>query len=386
MTENAARCPRGRSWCAVALATLLSVSGCAWFGGASKPEWVDGTSREFTPVTYLLGEGQASSKSAAADQAYAAVARIFKAEVAAQAKDWESYLVVENRGTANTERRLTLEQVTNVSTDKVLENVKILDTWYDARHGIHYALAGMHRGQGEAALMDKMRELDRMVDTDVAESRQTPDKLTKVRDLRRAARNLVMREAYNADLRVVRSSGQGTPAAYRVNELTNELDQFLASHLVIAVTVEGDHAEPVQRSLMEGLIREGLHVVASPAGSEGSSPELLVRGTVRVFPIDVRDPQFKYVRWCSDFDIVEVGSQRVVGAVSRGGKEGHLSDREATAKALRVIQQEYSSDLAKAIASHVFGEASLPVHLAPPAGCPRDQVPAKPATSSSRPF
>ncbi|HEX7767265.1 MAG TPA: LPP20 family lipoprotein, partial [Nitrospira sp.] len=215
----------------------MALSSCTWFGGKSKPAWVDGTSAEFSSTQYLLGEGQASSRSAAADQAYAAVSRIFKAEIAAQAKDWESYLLVENRGSTNTERRLTLDQVTNVSTDKVLENVKILDTWYDAHQGMHYALAGMHRGQGEAAMMDKMRELDRTIETDLLEARQTTDKLTKVRDLRRATRNLVMRDAYNADLRVIRSSGQGTPAAYRVNELSNELDQFLSTNLVLAVEV-----------------------------------------------------------------------------------------------------------------------------------------------------
>ena len=76
----------------------------------------------------------------------------------------------------------------------------------------------------------------------------------------------------------------------------------------------------------------------------------------------------------------------LIGAVSRGGKEGHLTDREATAKALRVIQQEFSSDLAKAIASHVFGEASLPAQAASPAGCPRESTPANPALLSPRPY
>jgi hypothetical protein len=108
------------------------------------------------------------------------------------------------------------------------------------------------------------------------------------------------------------------------------------------------------------------------------SPELLVRGTARLWPIEVRDPHFKYVRWCSDFDVVEVTTQRVVGAVSRGGKEGHLTEREATAKALRVIQQEFSLDLAKAIAAHIFGEAALPAPAALPAGCPREEPSAKP--------
>jgi hypothetical protein len=59
--------------------------------------------------------------------------------------------------------------------------------------------------------------------------------------------------------------------------------------------------------------------------------------------------------------------------VSRGGKEGHLTDREAAAKALRVIQQEFSTDLARAVAAHIYGEADLPQSTVPPAGCPREE-------------
>lgn len=370
-------CQAAAALCCLWLIGASSV-GCAWFGGKAKPGWVDGASSEYPPAQYLIGVGQADNRNGATDQAYAAVARIFKAEVAAQAKDWESYLVVETRGSSNTERRLTLDTVTKVSTDKVLENVRIMDVWYDANKGLHYVLAAMSRPQAESSLMERMATLDRTVEADVTESRQTTDKLAKIRNLRRAARNLVLREAYNADLRVIRPSGQGTAPAYRVNELTNEMEQFLATNLVLAVQVAGDHAEPIQRALTEGLIREGLQVTTNTSNGGGTLPELLVRGTVRLWPIEVRDPQFKYVRWCSDFDVVEAATQRVVGAVSRGGKEGHLTEREATAKALRVIQQEFSSDLARAIAAHIFGEAALPAPAALPAGCPREEPSTRP--------
>ena len=106
-----------------------------------------------------------------------------------------------------------------------------------------------------------------------------------------------------------------------------------------------------------------------------------MRGVVRVWPIDVRDPQFKFVRWCSDFEVVDLTSQRVVGALSKGGKEGHLSDREATAKVVRVMQQEFSADVAKAIAAHVYGESELPAQASQPAGCPRDGLISTPASA-----
>jgi len=373
----------------VTLMLVAGLAGCAWFGGQTKPDWIDGVSTIYPSGQYLVGVGQADNRAAAEDRAYAAVARIFKAEVSAQAKDWESYMVIEQRGQSNAERRLTLDNLTRVSTDKVLENVRIVDQWVDAHNGLHYALAGMNRPQAETAFMERIAELDRTVTDDVEEAHHPSDKLAKVRALRRAARNLVLREAYNADLRVIRPSGQGTAAAYRVSELTHELEQFLATNLVLAVAVTGDQADSAQRALTEGLLKGGLQVTSRMSGedrvsdgnSSGPSPELLVRGMVRLWPIDVRDPQFKFVRWCSDFEVVDLTSQRVVGALSRGGKEGHLSEREATAKAVRVMQQEFSGDMAKAIAAHVYGESELPAQASQPAGCPRDKLGSMPASA-----
>jgi LPP20 lipoprotein len=366
----------------------VALSGCAGAGGQSKPDWIDGVSDAYPANQYLVGIGQAESRAAAEDRAYAAVARVFKAEVSAQAKDWESYLVIEQRGQSSAERRLTLDNLTRVSTDKVLENVQIVDRWFDVRKGLHYALAGMHRPQAEMSFMERISLLDRSIGEDVEEARRPSDKLARVRALRRAARNLVLRETYNADLRVIRPSGQGTASAYRVSELTRELEQFLASNLVLAVEVTGDQVEPAQRALVEGLLKEGLQVTSRLWGggssvgvdSGGPTPELLVRGVVRVWPIDVRDPQFKFVRWCSDFEVVDLTSQRVVGALSKGGKEGHLSDREATAKVMRVMQQEFSTEVAKAIAAHVYGESELPAQVSQPAGCPREGSGAAPAS------
>jgi hypothetical protein len=359
---------------------ILSLgTGCSWFGGKAKPTWIDGMSQEFPSSQYLVGMGQADSRNVATEQAYAAVARIFKAEISAQAKDWESYLVIEQRGAATTERRLTLDQITKVSTDKVLESVQVLDSWFDRKKGIHYVLAGMSRPQAESAMLERIRDLDRTITDEIDEARRTQDKLTRVRNLKRAAKHLVTREAYNADLRVIRPSGQGQPPPYRVAELTAELEQFLATNLAVAVELTGDQVEPVQRALAEGLVREGLTVrsrsvqeIQSAGGPAGLAPELLVQGTIRLWPIDVQDPQFKYVRWCSDVIVQELATQRVVGAASRGGKEGHLTTREATAKALRVMQQEFSTEMAKAIAAHVYGDQELPAASTPPAGCLRD--------------
>jgi hypothetical protein len=72
--------------------------------------------------------------------------------------------------------------------------------------------------------------------------------------------------------------------------------------------------------------------------------------------------------------IEEVATHRVVGALSKGGKEGHVTEREAAAKAVRVMQQEFASDLARSVAAHVYGEMDLPASAATPSGCPKEAV------------
>jgi hypothetical protein len=352
---------------------VLLTGGCTWVPGKGKPTWVDGRTLDYPSAQYLTGVGQADNRSRAEDRAYAAVARIFKTAVASQAKDRESYSIVENRGIVNVERRLTIDSVTKVSTEKVLENVRIMDNWYDSDNELHYALAVMNRSQAEASLLDKLEELDQAITAEIMKTRQADDKLVKVRALLKAGRNTILREAYNMDLRVIRHSGQGIPSTYRPNELFSELEQFLAVNLALAAHVSGDQAELAQHALVEGLLREGLHVRTQPSEADTGSPELLVRGTVRLFPIKVGDPHFKYVRWCSDFEVLNVVTGHVIGAVSRGGKEGHLTEGEAMAKTLRVMQQEVSSEVAKAIAAHILDDDALPVMTTTTVGCPREE-------------
>lgn len=356
------------------------LAGCAGFGQRAKPDWVDGRSRVYPDGQYLLGVGHGDSRAVAEERAYGAVARIFQARVEAESKDWESFLLLEAKGKTNAERRVSLNQITKVSTDKVLENVRVLDAWRDPETGQHHVLAGMHRGQAEAALTERLAELDRTIETDAVEAREASEPLNTIRLLHRAVKNLVLREAYNADLRVIRPSGQGIPARYRVAELTDALEQFMGAHLHIRVEVQGDQVEPVRQALIEGLIREGLPVTAQPTGdlpargTDGRSPlTLLVKGTARLLDAHVPDPRFRYVRWCSDFVILDPRTQQIVGAVSRGGREGHLTSGEAMAKAVRVLQQEVSSALAQTLAGYIYGDANQPTTL-PPAACPRSEA------------
>lgn len=358
-----------KKFLAVAMGLLLA--SCA--GTPATPDWVAGTKAAAYPEDqFLIGVGQAGSRVAAEERAYAAVSRIFKAEVTSQAKDWESYLMLERKGNVQTERRLTLDTITKVSTDKVLENVKIAETWSDSKANLYSALAVMNRVAAQTSLRSRLAELDEALARDVNEARGASDKLLKLRAFKRAIRTLITRDAYNSDLRVV-SGGRGIPAGYSVVGLTGELEKLLNENLIVAVEVSGDQAEAVRQAVMEGLVREGLPVTARNAqttSGETGNTDLLIKGVAHLWPADLPDPRFRYVRWCADFVVVNQGDQRVVGSVARSGREGHLNYPEATGRALKSLQQEVSSALAKSLAEHIYGDP--PSDAVPPqAACPK---------------
>ena len=41
---------------------LVALSGCAWFGGQTKPDWIDGVSAAYPSGQYLVGVGKAESR------------------------------------------------------------------------------------------------------------------------------------------------------------------------------------------------------------------------------------------------------------------------------------------------------------------------------------
>lgn len=353
----------------VILAFLLSA--CA--GTPQAPDWVTGTKAAAYPdKQFLIGVGQADSRPAAEERAYAAVSRIFKAEVTSQSQDWESYLSLEKKGDVQAERKLVVDTMTKVSTDKLLEDVKIAETWQDAKTGLYSALAVMDRGVARMLLTSRIAELDEAIAHDVKVARAATDKLTQIRGLRRAIRTHIARDTYNSDLRVV-SGGRRVPSEYSVPGLTRELEKFLNESLVLTVEVKGDQADAVRQAIMEGLVREGLPVTATKSqlalGDVGNA-DLLIRGEARLWPIEVPDPKFRYVRWCADFVVLSQGDQRVVASVARAGREGHLNYPEASNRALKSLQQEVSFALAKSLAEHIYGDP--PSDLTPaPAACPR---------------
>lgn len=349
------------------LGLCLGMSGCAMFSSVESPPWVMGVSEKYPPSRYLVGVGRGSSSSVAEERAYAAVAKIFSAHVQSRVQDTEAFRLLEEDGTTQTQRKLALEQSTRVTTNKVLKNVHVLDRWIHPDTKETYVLAGLDRQQVERGLVDKIREFDQTIDDDIHMARNSSDKLMHIGKFKHAIHSWHEREVVNADLRVIRESGSGIPPTYRLHELTQELDVFLTDQFLVEVRVEGEHAADVQSAIVQQLRQEGLPVMTDGQGSsttldtqstlDHQSPDLLINGSVRVWDIDSYDPLFVYARWCGDVQILDPLQDRVVGVVSRSGREGHVTAREARARASAVMKSTLAQEVVATLFSNLDGNS-----------------------------
>lgn len=354
----------------VALCIVLTGCGTRFLSNPI-PGWISGPSTEYPPERFLHGVGQAKSRELAEKHAYAAIAKVFRAKVMVEDRDIESYVNPNSGSGARSTHAINIDRRIEVSTDKVLENVRIAKIWHDKKSKTHFALAIMNLDIADASLRVRIHELDEKITYYVEKSRNPgpfDGSLQRVKHLRAAIRDLGLRKTYIADLMVINPTAARGDAPYEISKLRSELSRLFAEHLIIAVEVTGDEAELVRRAVVEGLLREGLPVTSDrldlskrvfpPRGEDGATagPNLVVRGKTEFWPAMIPDPVFTFVRWCTDFVVVEMNTRRVIGALSHSGKEGHLSFDEAKRRALSSMQPILTTALAKTVADYIYGE------------------------------
>ncbi len=346
--------------------------GCAWFVGETPPEWIMAPHQSYPVERYLTGIGEAESREQAEKRAYAAVARVFSAQVNARSMDHETYSIQESEAGSQTRRKLQLDQRTQVTTSKVLENVKILDFWYQPSSRHFWALAGLDRQQAEKSILERLEEWDTKIENMIHQGRTHPQKIQRIRGYKEAMILLADRDALNNDLRVIRSSGDSLPPSYRIPQIQREFMDFVAKNLVISVAIEGENHEDMERAILEGLKQEGL-LGRRPADSTSSEmPDLAIVGQGRFWTVDLPDPLFKYVRWCGDIEIYENPSHRLIGVISETGREGHVTEKEARIRAGKIMQEVISKEIARLLTRTVFSvEPESPQSQRVPNACSR---------------
>ncbi len=355
---------RGIGKAYMVMSILLMIGGCAWLAGEAKPEWLLFPERLYPAEKFLTGIGEGKTRHLAEQRAYAAVARIFSAHVQVQSMDRETYAIQEIGKTHRTQRTLQLDHQTDVSTTKVLENVKVLETWYQPSTQQFFTIAGLDRQQAEQIILDRLRDVDLTIENFLEQGRTHPQKVQRIHGYKQGIALLHDRGQLIADLRVIQVNGETPPPPYRLPSLQREFQDFIARDLVISVSMKGEYQEEMERAIWEGLKEEGLLSGSAMGKTEGGNrtEDVAIVGESQLWTIDLPDPLFTYVRWCGDIDIYEHPSHQLIGVISETGREGHITEQEARVRAAGAMQEALSREVARVLTQSVFQVSNAEAH------------------------
>ena len=354
--------------------------------GAVPPDWVNKESPKYPRERYLTGVGYGDSRKAAEDEAYAAISRIFQANIQSKAQEWEQYLQSsipggDSKGGPQISRRIWIDQLTQVSTEKVLENVSVAEVWVDPLAQRTYALGVMERIPSAGVIKGRIEELDHQARAlfESATKAGPPDRpgqggsrLQTIRDLHGAFKALLLREGLNTDLMIISPTGQGVDAPIPITEVGQLLRQSLSKNFNLALKITGSYSDRIRSALLQGLTREGFVLIdpsdagrggivapGSPPQAEGEEEtreDILIQGGMELDPVQLQGRPF--FRWRIQFSLIDRSNERIFGNVTRSGREGHLNAAEAEARAVRDAQRVVEKEVGPALAGIIYGTVS----------------------------
>lgn len=317
-----------------------------------RPDWVHGESIQYPSAQYLTGVGYDSDRKTAEDKARAEIAKIFMSRIDQQTKSYEEYLQTTSKGKSRTEEALSIEEITKVSTQKVLSGVRVAKVYQEsAPDSLFYALAVLDRDQSAEILKDKVNDLDREVERLVSRAAAERDMLAKIKLLTQSLEKFVLREAHDAELRIVSRSGRGITSPVRFTQIKSELESILFRDFLIGVSVTGSRAGEIRDALLQGLNQQGFSI-----SDNLSNAQVIVRGTVEIEPLDRGPSEWKYVQWRTHFDMIDKKGGAVFGSVDKAGREGHLNIPQAENRAVRKMREALTTEIAREMRRYIFSE------------------------------
>ncbi len=317
-----------------------------------RPDWAEGESVQYPSSRYLTGVGYDADRKVSEDKARAEIAKIFVSEINSRTRSYQDYLQTSSRGKSDLEETFSIQEITDVSTKKVLSGVRIAQIYQDSGPGqLYYALAVLDREQSAAILSDRILKLDREMEMLFDRARGEKDLLTKIKYLKQSIGKHAMREAYDTELRIVNQTGRGISPSLQFAEIKNQLDAILLREFKIGVSVSGSRANEVQDALVQGLTQEGFSI-----SEDLSAANVLIRGAVEIRPLERGTGEWKYVRWRAHFDMVDKKGGSVFGSITKTGREGHLNLQQAENRAVLKIRGTLTTEMAGEVRKYIFSQ------------------------------
>ena len=320
-------------WMVLTLVVLMAAA-CA----GSKPAEEIPAADLFPDDRFLTAEAVGATEGEAKRAAMAELAAIFESRVYArtvqQATSWMGEGLPEQFDKQ-------VEQTVRIHTDVQLEGARIGRVGPDDTAGGFRALAVLDRRQAISRWQRELAETQMAIDGQVEALVGVKGRLSRLAALNRITALMVRQAAIESRLSVL-----GRPATPGLDDRSDIIVQRerMARDVSLYIQLDGNPAPPFTRRLNALLSGDGYTL--TPYRDEAAG---LITGTIRIEPLDLGNPDVRFIRAMADVQLVDMDTDVQIAAFDESVRKGHVNEGEAARRAVEGVAAQVASKLARAL-------------------------------------
>ncbi|WP_372680963.1 hypothetical protein [Desulfosarcina sp.] len=322
-------------WMVLTLVVLMAAA-CA----GSKPAEEMPAADRFPPDRFLTAEATGATEGEAKRAAMAELAAIFESQVYArtvqQATSWIGEGLPEQF-----DRQV--EQTVRIHTDVQLEGARIGRVEPDDAAGGFRALAVLDRRQAVGRWQRELAETHMAIDGQVEALAGVKGRLSRLAALNRITALMVRQAAIESRLSVL-----GRPVTPGLDDRSDIIVQRerMARDVSLYVQLDGNPAPPFTRRLNALLSGDGYTL--TPYRDEAAG---LITGTIRVQPLDLGNPDVRFIRAMADVQLVDMDTDVQIATFDESVRKGHVNEGEAARRAVEGVAEQVAHQLVRTLST-----------------------------------
>jgi len=312
-------------------------------GSGSRPSWMENPHRKYPMKYYIAAVGEGDSLSDAQSVAAGNLAKIFKTEIDVEEHLDERYF--ELIGDKNSYQEKTkFDRHVRINLSMNLVNIQYAESYKD-NTGRIYALAFINRSKTAAIYKTRLAENDERTSAFV---KLAESSVPSVRYAAISAAESVSRGSQllleQLDI-IAPSVKKSIFMSYKHDDLVRQLTEA-AEMVHFNISIDNDEEGKI-RGALESLITDMGFVI-------NRQSEFKIKGSLTFEDTDLKRENITFIRYKAKLDLIDIGGRTVV-SVSKKGREGHISEKEARARCIRTIESMVNHDFKIKIQNYFDG-------------------------------
>ncbi|MDR0474161.1 MAG: LPP20 family lipoprotein [Treponema sp.] len=317
----------------------------------ARPAWVDNPESAFGKQRYLAQVGYGGDRLMAEQNALANLTAVFGQSVQSEMKTVYTYAQAIKNGSIDFAENKSMEGavVTSAEMDSLL-GAEIPEVWFDGKN-IHYAVAVMDKPKVTTLYTDLFKSNERLLANLVNISAAEKNTIYGYSRYLLAATVADVNRVYANVLTILGGSTGTSPGQMKNGDEYRLQAVEIAKTIPITVNITGDSSNRVANAFAKALNQLGFL-------SGGNNSRYALDGEYTVTS-SLADPQGNiYVRYSLIANLRDNSGSTVLLPFSATGREGHITQKEAEERAMRVVDKKISDEFGTTVQN--FLSASLP--------------------------